>query len=92
MSFYIYNEDGYIGDAGSNTGWKALCDFLKMTDNAAAKSLVRDGWSDGIDFSNIPDPADKDVLATFNNLKKLAMKCKEVLIISDGQDLSEELE
>lgn len=89
MGWYAYDANGYIGDVGTNTGWKALCDFLKENGNAEAKSLARDGWSDGVDFRGIPDPEDGSVKMSFDNLKELSSRCEEILIISDGQDLSE---
>lgn len=84
MSYYAYDSNGYVGDVGSNTGWKSLCDYLMDNGNPASKSLCRDGWSDGIDFRDIPEPEDKVLLGLYSNLKEIASRCEEVLIVSQG--------
>jgi hypothetical protein len=92
VAWYAYDANGYIGDVGTNTGWKALCDYLKESDNADAAYLANNGWSDGIDFTTIAAPEDEDVAKTLLNLKEVAVKCKEVLIISQGFEESEDLD
>lgn len=90
MSFYAYDANGYVGDLGTNTGWKALCDYLMDNGNSEAKSLCKDGWSDGIDFRDIPDPEDPILLQSYSNLKELSQKCEELLIVSQGFEKEEE--
>jgi hypothetical protein len=91
VTWYAYDAEGYVGDVGTNTGWKALCDHLKESGNADAAYLANNGWSDGIDFTDIADPEEEEVAKTFASLKEVAVKCKEVLIISQGFEESEDL-
>lgn len=85
MGFYVYDANGYVGDAGTNTGWVSLCDYLVKSDNPVARNLAEFGWSEVGDIDDINPPSySETVAATLANLKVMVKKCSDVVIISDG--------
>lgn len=84
MGWYAYDADGYVGDVGTNTGWADLCDFFRTSGNEEAKFLADNGWVNELDFRSLGTPGDEVVRQTLENLKQVAVKCREVLIVTNG--------
>jgi hypothetical protein len=87
MGVYLYDVDGYVGDVGTNLGWSELCAYLSTSGSKMGRALVKWGYTlVGNDLFEIADPKDPDVAMTLMNLQQLALKCSEILIVSDGEE------
>ena len=88
MSYCLYDSEGYVADLATITGLRNL---RKEVDNAGSPQLrillnsgtvdVSEELMNEIDAIEAEDPETKK---TISDLKELAGKCKDVLIITDG--------
>ncbi len=89
MSFCLYDSRGYIGDLATNAGMDALTTYINDKGGPKLQSLAEDGSvriSKGLadELENIPDSLDPDVQSTLDILKEYAVKCEDIIIITDG--------
>lgn len=87
MGYSVYDVNGYVGDLASIGGLHDLFGYLRRKGGLA--DLTDDGWANiNANFferlARIPDSPKPDIQTTLENLRKLAKKCKEVIIISDS--------
>lgn len=94
MTYYIYDEDGYVGDLASGGGLEQLQDFIDLTGGHYLRQLFIQGSASKSpeierEISALPEPADPDVSSSLVTLKKLVAKCNSVIIITDGVGIEE---
>jgi hypothetical protein len=90
MSYYIYDENGYVGDFATTKG---LDDFMKWCEGVEdidVSGFAEEGMSvypDALKESlELYDPPEGDIKKTYDNLLKLIPECQGVVIISDGSN------
>ena len=87
MGFCLYDVNGYVGDVGTAQGWDDLCAYLATSGSKMGRELARRGFTvAGNDLFDLEPPQQEDVRSTFENLRELAKKCSELLIVSDGEE------
>lgn len=92
MSFYVYDTDGYVGDLASIGGWGL---FRKAAEElgGAAWEFAEDGYTENPE-GLAGQLADVELEGSAEDTRKLlveyAGKAKECLILTDGEDGSDE--
>ena len=89
MSYAIHDINGFIGDLATNSGLKALSDFIQEDGSDQIKELFEQGTieaSDELidDLESLPEPDNADVADTLRNLIDLVKNCEDIVIISSG--------
>ena len=85
MGYYIVDAKGFVASAGSATSWSEVATELESIGGKACKSLAEEG------YVNIDDlMKELNAIKTPSNnikwLKGIAKKCKDILIVTDGQE------
>jgi hypothetical protein len=96
MSYYVYDENGYVGDFATTKG---LDDFMKWCETIEdievrefaenASHIHPEALHESFE---VYDPPEGDIKKTYDNFLSILPKCKGIVIVSDGvnEDLPEE--
>ncbi len=94
MSYYVYDENGYVGDFATTKG---LNDFMKWAESTEDGELVALAENAMYIFPmaikeslEAFDPPLGEIKDTYDNFLELLPKCQGIVIISDG--LNDDLE
>lgn len=95
MGFYLYDEDGYVDDLGTNKGVDDLFTYLRGLEIPGLKKFLYEGWdlvpealAEELEEVN---PPVGEIKETLEALKENLYKCKGIAIISDGLNEGEEV-
>ena len=90
MSWYGYDENGFVGDVASIGGWNDFCAWARDKGGQLA-TLANDGVS--TDLAMLASELEKaapaprgDIESVRLNVVRLAGKAQGLLIISDGEE------
>jgi hypothetical protein len=83
MSYYIADQNGYVGDLASNNGLNELFDILTKY-GAIFTTLEKDGQTEDINGLKAALKEVPNDNPTVKNFKRLVYQCAGILIISDG--------
>jgi hypothetical protein len=94
MTFYVYDEDGYKGDFGTNKGAHDYMAYLFGLDREELEDFTRDGYDISPEalLESLKDvnPPKGDITSTHENFLSILEKCKGIVILSNG--LNDDLE
>lgn len=89
MSYSVYDSRGYIGDLASNTGLAMLRDHVESRGGPLLNRMfeaghIRQSEALATELTALPDSPHGSVNSTIANLRALAGKCEDIIIITDG--------
>ena len=88
MSYYVYDENGYVGDFATTKG---LSEFMKWCESIEDIE-IRDFAENGMyiypmalyESLEVVDPPAGDIQKTYDNFMDLLPSCTGIVMISDG--------
>jgi hypothetical protein len=90
VSYYAFDQNGYLGDAASIEGWNAFASWARQQ-GGALQALAEDGYfSDAAALAaelarSFAGDVSKDAESVRAELAQLARKAEGVFIISDNE-------
>jgi hypothetical protein len=85
MSYAVYDSTGYKGDFASGGGLKELRQYAEKTKNDPLVRFLDQGHAEPATLVRaIALGNDDSVNSTLSNLRILALKCQDVVIINNG--------
>ena len=89
MSYQVCDTNGYVGDLCSGGGLQDMIDAAYETENDDLISFFEAGQGDAAVLRQVLAGIDNPI---FKDLKRLAEKCDEIVIINNGIDSDEKKE